>query len=166
MTNTTVHTKELLVKVNMHHMAATRKMMWGLLVLSGSLSAFLILGDLFIESFHTLYAGCFFLPLALISAFVLRQYSREKVTVKVQKQLNDNPYAAATYCFEQDHFTVELKGKYRQIYEHVDYVMLEKIEKPDDQTMYITISAALCYVIYEPNGIEEIYKFLEEKMKK
>ncbi|MBO5842488.1 MAG: hypothetical protein J6R46_05770 [Clostridia bacterium] len=165
MTNTTAHTHNLLLKLNRHVTAPTRKLLLCLFTICTTLSVVLIFGHFFIDSWYTLHGGFFFLPLALISGFLLPQFGKEQLSAKIQKQLSADPNTVTTYVFFDDHFTFESTSTYRHSSERFEYVLIDKVVKIDDTTMYIQSKTGTYYPIHEPDGVSEILRFLNMKAK-
>ena len=165
MTNTTVHTPELLIKWNRHVTAPTRKLCLGLMLICGTLSAALIAGNFMLESWHTLYAGMFFLPIALIGGLLLPQFGKAQISAKVQKQMANDPGMVVSYEFCEDHFTYEATSKHRHNRERVSYALIDKVIKIDDTTMYMQSKTGICYLIHEPEGVSEVFRFLYMRTK-
>ena len=165
MTNTTIHTHELLLKLNRHVTEPTRKSLWSLCIICSALSAVLIFGHFLIDSWYTLPAGFFFLPIALIFGFLLPQYGKAKLSEKIQKQLLADPDTVTDYEFFDEHFTFESKSKYRHSNERVDYALIDKVVKIDGTTMYMQTKSGIYYLIHESEGITELFRFLYMRSK-
>ena len=165
MTNITVHTHALLLKWNRHVTAPTRKLCWFLLLFCGALSAVLTVGNFIFESWHTLYAGMFFLPIALIGGFLLPQFGKAQISAKIQKQMTEDPGTVVNYVFAEDHFALEATTKHRSSTERVHYALIDKVIKIDDTTMYMQSKAGICYLIHEPEGVSEVFRFLYMRTK-
>ena len=165
MTNTTAHTHNLLLQLNRHVTAPTRKLLLCLFTICTTLSVVLIFGHFVIDSWYTLHGGFFFLPLALISGFLLPQYGKAKLSAKIQKQLLADPDTVADYEFFDEHFTFESKSKYRHSNERVDYALIDKVVKIDGTTMYMQTKSGIYYLIHESEGITDLFRFLYMRSK-
>ena len=165
MNNQTTYTHDLLLKMNLIHTAKMRRNVLVYTLLTGTLSAMLIIADLLLENAHTLYAGMFFLPLALVSFFAVLKNRKVKISEAVNKQIQENPNKTMEYQFGEDYITVNQTSVKVQSNTCIEYSYIIEAKKMDDTSFYFVTRNNLFYVVEDQQGADEYFSFLLEKLK-
>ncbi len=165
MTNTTVYTHDLLLKMRMHYLTKTRKTAWILFFLTGGFSVYCIVADLLSEYAHTLPAGTFFLALTIIWISILMQGRKAKLSKAVRIEMSGNPDTVIEFEFEQDCFKTRQTSKYTNGSACHSYDVFAKAVKMDENSCYLLTKQNQFYVLYDENGISELYDFVCAKIK-
>ena len=166
MTNTTVYTHELLLKMKMHYLKKSRRMTCFMFIFAGGLSIYNVVTDLVFEHVHTIPAAMFFLPIALIFGFVAIQDRKSALSKAVSKEMAGNPDTVIEFQFEQDFVKTKQTSKYTTGGACHSYEFFAKAEKMDDNSFYLLTKQNQFYVLYDPNGIGELYDFVCGKINK
>lgn len=165
MTNTTVYTHELLLKMKMHYQRISRKTVWFMFIFTGGLSIYNVVTDLVFEHVHSIPAAMFFLPIALLFGLVAIQNRKSALSKAVSKEMAGNPDTVIEFQFEQDFVKTKQTSKYTTGSACYSYDFFAKAEKMDDNSFYLLTKQNQFYVLYDPNGIGELYDFICEKIK-
>lgn len=165
MNNKTTYTHDLLLKMNLLHTLKMRRTVLIYALLTGTLSAVLIIADLLLENFHTLYAGMFFLALSLLSFFAVIKNRKSKISEAVKKQIQENPNKTIEYQFEDDYIMVNQTSDNVQSNTRIEYSYISKAVKMDETSFYFVTKNPLFYVLYDEKGIAELFTYVNSKIK-
>lgn len=166
MTNTTVYTHDLILKMRRNYTKKSRRMAWFMFIFAGGLSIYGIVYDLVSEHAHTIPAGMFFFALMLIWLMVLIQGGKRSLSKAVSKEMAGNPDTVIEYQFDQDCLRTKQTSKYTTGSACHSYEFFAKAEKMDDNSFYLLTKQNHFYVLYDPNGIGELYDFVCGKINK
>ena len=165
MTNTTAYTHELLLKMKMHYLKKSRRMTCFMFIFAGGLSIYNVVTDLVFEHVHSIPAAMFFLAYALLFGLVAIQNRKSALSKAVSKEMAGNPDTVIEFQFEQDFVKTKQTSKYTTGSACYSYDFFAKAEKMDDNSFYLLTKQNQFYVLYDPNGIGELYDFICEKIK-
>ncbi len=166
MTNTTVYTHELLLKMKMHRLKKSRRIAWLLFFLIGGISIYYIIADLVSEHVHSIPAAMFLLAYALLLGLVAIQNRKSKLSKAVSKEMAGNPDTVIEFQFDQDCLRTKQTSKYTTGSACHSYEFFAKAEKMDDNSFYLITKQNQFYVLYDPNGIGELYDLVCGKINK
>lgn len=166
MTNTTVYTHELLLKMKMHCLKKNRRIAWFLFFLIGGISICYIIADLVFEHVHSIPAAMFFLAFALLFGLIAIQNRKSGLSKAVSKEMAGNPDTVIEFQFDQDCLRTKQTSKYTTGGACHSYEFFAKAEKMDDNSFYLLTKQNQFYVLYDPNGIGELYDFVCGKINK
>ncbi len=165
MKNKTTYTYELLLKMNLFHTARGRRNCLIYFFVMSTLSIGLIIADLLIENFHTLYVGMFFLALSLVMIFAVIGNRKEKIAETIKKQIQDNPNKVIEYYFDEDYITITQTSTYVQSEVRTAYSYIAKIAKIDETSFYFVTKNNLFYVLEDEQNIDQFLSYLCDKVK-
>ncbi len=166
MTNTTAYTHDLILKMRRNYTKKSRRMAWFMFIFAGGLSIYSIVYDLVSEHAHTIPAGMFFLAFALLFFLVAIQNRKSGLSKAVSKEMAGNPDTVIEYQFDQDCLRTKQTSKYTTGSACHSYEFFAKAEKMDDNSFYLLTKQNQFYVLYDPNGIGELYDFVCGKINK
>ena len=166
MTNTTVYTHDLILKMRRNYTKKSRRMAWFMFIFAGGLSIYGIVYDLVSEHAHTIPAGMFFLAFALLFFLVAIQNRKSGLSKAVSKEMAGNPDTVIEYQFDQDCLRTKQTSKYSTGSACYSYEIFAKAEKMDENSFYLLTKQNQYYVLYDPNGIGELYEFVCGKINK
>ncbi|MBE6633345.1 MAG: hypothetical protein E7620_03260 [Ruminococcaceae bacterium] len=123
----------------------------------------LIVADLISKSARTAYAGMFFLAIALIWAFSLKQNRKAAIRSAVEKQLQSDPNKTAAYRFEDNALYVTLNSDMTRTETRLLYDFIQTVEQIDNTRGYMITKSGLSYLLQCDSGISGVIAFLREK---
>ena len=110
-------------------------------------------------------AGMFFLAFALLFFLIAIQNRKSGLSKAVSKEMDGNPDTVIEYQFDQDCLRTKQTSKYTTGGACHSYEFFAKAEKMDDNSFYLLTKQNQFYVLYDPNGIGELYDFVCSKIK-
>lgn len=161
MENKTVYTYDLLLKFQLAYSAnARRRVLIPFVLLIASVASLVV--DSLDKSFSSMLiwanGGCF---LAAASAFIILFKSRKsKMGQLIEKEPRETPDKVMEYKFEEDHITVICTSKYVNSETAIKYDYVSSVTKIDDNSFYFTIKNNMNYILYDENGISELFSHL------
>lgn len=165
MNNKTTYTYELLLKMNLFHTSKWRRNGSIYVLLTGLFGIGLIIADILLENFHTLYGGIFFLTLSLVVIFALIKNRKSKLSEAVKKQIRENPNKTMEYQFEDDYIIVNQTSDNVQSNTRIEYSYISQVVKMDETSFYFVTKNPLFYVLYDEKGIAELFTYINSKIK-
>ncbi len=166
MTNTTVYTHDLILKMKRNFTKKSRRMAWFMFIFTGGLSIYGIVYDLVFEHAHTMPVGMFFFALMLFWLMILIQSGKRRLSKAVSKEMDGNPDTVIEFQFDQDCLRTKQTSKYTTGGACHSYEFFAKAVKMDNNSFYLLTKQNQFYVLYDPNGIGELYDFVCGKINK
>ncbi len=160
MKNTTNCTYDLMLKVNLFITRKQRRFNLIYFLITAVLGVGLILADLLSEQAVTADAGIFFLIFSVVAAIALLKQRKSKWGQAVQKSIDDNPNKKQEYQFEDNAITVIQESDKVQSTTKIDYSYIASVVMVDSNTCYFLTKGNIYYILYDEQGINDIYDYL------
>ncbi len=163
MKNTTNYTYDLLLKMYLIH---TEKARHNALIRSAVMFVAGV-GSFFVGFFNEslvsiVYIGVFFLG---VSIMVLYSNRKTKIQQAVRKSIQENPNKINVYQFEDDCVIVNQTSDNIKANFSIEYSYITKVVKMDDFSFYFITKNFMFYVLYDENGIAELFSYVSSKTK-
>ena len=160
MKNTTNCTYDLMLKVNLFITRKQRRLNLIYFLITAILGVGLILADFLSEHAATATAGMFFLICSVVAAIALHNQRKSKWEKVIRKSIDDNGDMKYEYQFEDDAITVIMESDKVQSTTKIDYSYIASVVMVDSTICYFLTKGNVYYILYDEQGINDIYDYL------